>query len=57
MEALVWLVIAALTVIPLLKILPHFGINRYWALICVVPIGTIAMLWYMAIKLNELEKR
>jgi len=57
MNLLIWILIAAATVIPMFKLLPHFGINQYWAIICVVPIGTIAMLWFMAIKLQELERR
>lgn len=54
---LIWLLIAAATVVPMFKLLPHFGINQYWALVCIIPIGTIAMLWFMAIKLQELERR
>jgi len=54
---LIWIVIAALTIIPVFKLLPHFGINSYWAFVCVIPIGTIALLWFMAMKLQELEKR
>lgn len=57
MSLLIWILIAAATVVPMFKLLPHFGINKYWALICVIPIGTIAMLWFMAIKLQELERR
>ncbi|MEL6620619.1 MAG: hypothetical protein AAFP16_17215 [Pseudomonadota bacterium] len=57
MGTLIWLLIAAATIIPMFKLLPHFGINQYWALVCIIPIGTIAMLWLMAIKLQELEKR
>ncbi len=57
MNLLIWILIAAATVVPMFKLLPHFGINQYWAIICVVPIGTIAMLWFMAIKLQELERR
>jgi len=56
-EMIVWLVIAALTIIPMFKLLPHFGISAYWAFVCVIPIGTIALLWFMALKLQELERR
>ncbi|MGY3439544.1 MULTISPECIES: hypothetical protein [unclassified Marinovum] len=52
-----WLILSALAAIPLLKLLPHFGIHKYWALACLVPFGTIAMLWWMGMKLQELEKR
>jgi hypothetical protein len=54
---LIWVAIAALTIIPMFKLLPHFGINQYWAFVCAVPIGTIALLWFMALKLQEMEKR
>ena len=57
MEFVVWLVFTVLTVIPMLKLLPHFGIEKYWAAACIIPIGTLALLWYMAMKLQELEKR
>lgn len=57
MEFIIWLVFTVLTVIPMLKLLPHFGIEKYWAAACVIPIGTLALLWYMAMKLQELEKR
>lgn len=52
-----YLIISALTAIPMIKLLPFFGINRYWAAVCLVPLGTVALLWWMAIKLQELEKR
>jgi hypothetical protein len=51
-----WLVLSALTAIPMLKLLPFFGINKYWAVICLVPFGTIALLWWMGLNLQELEK-
>jgi hypothetical protein len=57
MSLLIWIAIAALTIIPMYKLLPHFGINGYWAFVCVLPIGTIALLWFMALKLQDLEKR
>ena len=57
MDMLIWLAIAALTIIPVFKLLPHFGIHQYWAFVCILPIGTIALLWFMALKLQELEKR
>ena len=55
---LIYLLIVAATVIPMFKLLPHFGINQYWAFICIVPpIGVIVLLWFMAIRLQDLEKR
>ena len=57
MGGLWWLILSAVTVIPMLKLLPFFGINKYWAAACLVPFGTIALLWWMGLKLQELEKR
>lgn len=57
MEGIIWLVFTALTVIPLLKLLPHFGINKYWSLACIIPFGVLALIWWMSLKLQELERR
>lgn len=57
MEFLFWLVGTVLVIIPMLKLLPHFGINKLWALACVIPIAVLVLLWLMAMKLQELEKR
>ncbi|MEO9515309.1 MAG: hypothetical protein ABJM43_14090 [Paracoccaceae bacterium] len=56
-EMLIWLAIAALSIIPFFKILPHFGINQYWAFLSILPIGTIALLWWIAVKLQDMERR
>ncbi len=56
MGSIWWLILSALTAIPMVKLLPHFGINKYWAAACIVPFGTIALLWWMGLKLQELEK-
>ena len=56
MEGIAW-IISVLTVIPLLKLLPHFGINKYWALACIIPFGVLALIWWMSLKLQELERR
>ncbi|WP_165978923.1 hypothetical protein [Antarcticimicrobium luteum] len=55
MEFLFW-AIFAITAIPMLKLLPHFGIHKYWALACVIPIAVPILAWVMAVKLQELEK-
>lgn len=57
MEGLIWLVFTVLTAVPLFKLLPHFGINKYWAFACIVPFGVLALLWWMAMKMQELERR
>jgi len=56
MEGLFWLIFAA-TAIPMFKILPFFGINKWWALACVIPIGVPILTWVVGMKLQELEKR
>ncbi len=56
MGTLFWL-ICALTAVPMLKLLPHFGINKYWAFACIVPIGVPILAWLMAMKLQEMERR
>ncbi|MGX9353770.1 hypothetical protein ACS3SW_01010 [Roseobacteraceae bacterium S113] len=56
MGGLFW-IICALTAIPMLKLLPFFGINKWWAAACLVPIGVPILAWVMAMKLQELEKR
>lgn len=57
MGTIVWLIMSVLIVIPMLKLLPHFGIHKYWALIGIIPLGALALIWWMAMKLQELEKR
>lgn len=52
-----WIIIGLVTIIPMLKLLPFFGINKYWAAAAILPIDTIGLLWWMSIKLQELEKR
>ena len=57
MEFLFWIVFTVLTIVPMLKLLPHFGLNKWWALACLIPLGLLVLLWIMAMKLQELEKR
>jgi hypothetical protein len=57
MGGLWWLIIGALCIIPMLKLLPFFGIKKYLAAAAILPIGTVVLLWWMGIKLQELEKR
>jgi hypothetical protein len=52
-----WLIIGVATIIHMLKLLPFFSINTHWAPICILPIGTVGLIWWMSIKLQELEKR
>lgn len=57
MEFLFWLAIAVATVIPFLKLLPHFGVKSYWAYAAIIPLGALVLLWVMAMKLQELDRR
>ena len=56
MGAFWWLLMSALTAIPMVKLLPFFGINKFWAALCLGPLGPVALLWWMGLKLQELEK-
>ena len=48
MELLFFLLLAALTIIPLWTLLPYFGINKLWSLAALIPLGLIVLLWIMA---------
>ena len=52
-EFLIWIIVATLTVLPMLTLLPHFGINKNWAFAGVIPLGALVLLWVMAMKLKE----
>ncbi len=55
MEALIFLILAALTIIPLMKLLPLFDLNPWWALVVIVPLGLIVLLWIMAARIDRLK--
>jgi hypothetical protein len=57
MEFLIWAVITIATIVPMVKLLPHFGIHQYWAAVAVVPLGALALLWWMSLRLQEMERR
>jgi len=57
MEFIIWLAVTAAAIIPLLKLLPHFGINKNWAFAAVIPLAVLVLLWVMAMKLQELDRR
>lgn len=48
MEIVIFLIIGALVIVPLFKLLPTYGLNPYWALVAIVPLGVIVLLWVMA---------
>ena len=45
--AMIWV---ALVVIPFWKLLPRFGISKYFAIAAVLPAIAIILLWVMAFK-------
>lgn len=51
MAGIVWpLVIAFLLVVPFWKILPRYGIPRWVAILCALPLVAIGCLWLIAFK-------
>ena len=57
MEFLIWIAFTAATIIPMMKLLPHFGIDAKWAFACILPVLAIILLWMMATTLQEMERR
>jgi len=53
----IWAIWTVATVVPMFKLLPHFGIPKGWSVLCILPVGALILLWVMAMKLQELEKR
>ena len=51
-----WLILSIAMIVPMVKLLPFFGIDRRWAFTCFVPFAPIVLLWVMALKLQDLEK-
>ncbi|MCR9125382.1 MAG: hypothetical protein NXH82_04585 [Rhodobacteraceae bacterium] len=56
-EFVVWALFTVATVIPMLKLLPHFGLQKAWAALWVLPVGALILLWVMAMKLQDMERR
>ncbi len=52
-----WVLIAAvLIVVPFWKLLPRFGISKYFALLAIFPAIALILLWIIAFK-DDLEGR
>ena len=52
-----WVLIAAvLIVVPFWKLLPRFGISKYFALLSIFPAIALILLWIIAFK-DDLEGR
>ena len=53
--SLLWiLIVAVLLVVPFWKLLPRYGINKYFAVLAVLPAVALILLWIIAYK-DELE--
>ncbi len=50
MGPVVFLVFAALMVVPFWRLLPRAGIAAPWALVSVVPLGALVLLWVLAFR-------
>ena len=48
---LLWfLIIGVLIVVPFWKLLPRYGISKYFALLAIIPAISLVLLWIMAFK-------
>ena len=55
MQTIIFLIVSVLTIIPLYKLLPRFGISQYWAFAAVIPFGVLVLLWVMASRADKME--
>jgi hypothetical protein len=55
MELIIFLIFAALVVVPLYQVLPLFRINSLWALVAVFPLGLIILLWVMSARRDQVN--
>jgi hypothetical protein len=44
------LIVAVLTVVPFWKLLPRYGISKYYACLAVMPAIALVLLWIIAFK-------
>jgi hypothetical protein len=48
---LIWfLVVAVLMIVPFWKILPRYGISKYFAILAIIPAIALVLLWIIAFK-------
>jgi len=45
-----FLIIAALIAVPFWKLLPRYGIHKYFAILAVIPAVALVLLWIMAFR-------
>lgn len=53
MSVLWFIVVGALVIVPLFKLLPKYGLNPWWAVVAILPVGLIILLWMMASRADE----
>lgn len=54
--SLLWfLVLAILVIVPFWKLLPRYGISKYFALLAALPAIALVLLWIMAFK-DDIEQ-
>jgi hypothetical protein len=55
-NGLIWaLVVAILVIVPFWKILPRYGISKYFAILTVIPAIALVLLWIIAFK-DDVER-
>ena len=50
MGSLWWLIIAALTIVPMWQLLDRAGIRPIWSLVSITGIGLVVLLWILAFR-------
>jgi hypothetical protein len=56
-SGLFWfLIVAVLVVVPFWKLLPRYGLSKYFALLAIIPAIALVLLWIIAFK-DDLEGR
>lgn len=45
-----WVIVCVLLVVPFWRLLPQFGIPKYFALLAVLPLVAIILLWVIAFR-------
>jgi hypothetical protein len=59
MEWLVFLIVAAATIVPMWRLCERDGLNPIWSLVCIIPLGPVVplglliLLWVLAFRTPE----
>lgn len=53
MELILFVALALATAVPLMKLLPRYGIHPFWAAVVIIPLGLIVLLWVMAARMDR----